>query len=40
MQSKEQLALKETRKPVKFANQTNLPCHDLLLTKENLSRSE
>lgn len=39
MQSKEQL-LKDTRKPVRFANHTNLPHPELLLTKENLSHSE
>jgi hypothetical protein len=39
MQSKMDL-LKDTRKPMKFANHTNLPHPDSLTTKENISRSE
>ena len=39
MQSKVE-APKDSRKPIRFANQTNLPTHDPLYSKENISRSE
>jgi hypothetical protein len=42
MQPKVEVA-KESRKPIRFANQTNLPLHDPLdplSSKENISRSE
>lgn len=39
MQSKVEVP-KDSRKPIRFANQTNLPLHDPTYSKENISRSE